>query len=565
MPAPAGRGHSRLVRTRASFRETLITCGSLFWSEGEKMSQENAQVHFTLPGERLLFHYAERFLFQEVPAGTRVVYAPPPLPPIENVKAAALQAIENPHGRPPLSALLKPGMKVTIAFDDLSIPLPPMKRPDLRQLLLEVVIDKLAEKGVTDVHLIVATGLHRRMTGPEIRRIVGRRIFDAFYPERLYNHDAEDPEGVEHLGTTERGEIVEINRRAATSDLLIYVNINLSAMDGGNKSILTGLPTYRSVKSHHNVHALMHSTSYMHPPSSEIHHVLNRMGAILEEHVNIFHIETTLNTQTFSPLMSFLQTPEPKHSTWERANFHFSRGALNLLPFSLNRRIFMKIPSPYGMTSIQAGSNDLVHPLTLANIHRQQVVEVNGQTDILLAGVPYIGPYNVNSLMNPILIVNLAAGYLFNLYIGKPLVRRGGVMILFHPLQKLFHPGHHPSYIDFYDKVLPVTRDAATMERDFETEFAHDRRYIDLYRHGHAYHGVHPFYMWYWGCYAIDYLNKIIVVQAKDQEVAQRLGFDTARNLNEALEMARSALGKPDPSITQFHWPPLFMCRVNGD
>ena len=42
-------------------------------------------------------------------------------------------------------------------------------------------------------------------------------------------------------------------------------------------------------------------------------------------------------------------------------------------------------------------------------------------------GLPYICPYNVNSIMNPILVACLGLGYFFNLYRGKPLVREGGV------------------------------------------------------------------------------------------------------------------------------------------
>ncbi|MEZ4472592.1 MAG: lactate racemase domain-containing protein [bacterium] len=44
--------------------------------------------------------------------------------------------------------------------------------------------------GVDDIHIIVAICLHRRMTGPEIKRMVGDKIFDAYWPDRLYNHDA---------------------------------------------------------------------------------------------------------------------------------------------------------------------------------------------------------------------------------------------------------------------------------------------------------------------------------------------------------------------------------------
>ena len=42
------------------------------------------------------------------------------------------------------------------------------------------------------------------------------------------------------VGKTEKGEDVEVNRRVAESDLLVYVNINLVAMDGGHKSTSTG-------------------------------------------------------------------------------------------------------------------------------------------------------------------------------------------------------------------------------------------------------------------------------------------------------------------------------------
>ena len=108
--------------------------------------------------------------------------------------------------------------------------------------------------GVDDVVLICALALHRRMTEAELRHAVGDRVYDAFAPHGLLlQHDAEDPDGLAYLGQTDQGEDVEINRRAAESDLLVYVNINLVAMDGGHKSVATGLASYRSLRHHHNV------------------------------------------------------------------------------------------------------------------------------------------------------------------------------------------------------------------------------------------------------------------------------------------------------------------------
>jgi hypothetical protein len=61
----------------------------------------------------------------------------------------------------------------------------------------------------------------------------------------------------------------------------------------------------------------------------------------------------------------------------------------------------------------------------------------------------------------------------------------------------------------------------------------------------------------------MEYLSKIIVVKARDKEVATTLGFDTAKSLPEAIEMAQSALSQSSVSITQFHWPPLWLCEVS--
>ena len=74
----------------------------------------------------------------------------------------------------PLYAQLAPGMRVTIAVDDISVPLPPMATPDIRQTIIEILLEMLDANGVDDVHIIVANCLHRKMTEAEMRRMVGR-------------------------------------------------------------------------------------------------------------------------------------------------------------------------------------------------------------------------------------------------------------------------------------------------------------------------------------------------------------------------------------------------------
>ena len=193
-------------------------------------------------------------------------------------------------------------MKLTIAIDDISLPLPPMTTPDIRQRIIEHVVELAARKGVEDVKLIVANALHRRMTADEIKRMVGERVFRSFWPDDLANFDAEDRDELTEIGVTEQNEVVEISKRAAESDLIVYVNINLVAMDGGHKSVAVGLASYRSLKHHHNVETMMHSQSYMdpRPGHSAINDSATRMGRLLAASgVKIFQIETTVNNDTF--------------------------------------------------------------------------------------------------------------------------------------------------------------------------------------------------------------------------------------------------------------------------
>ena len=53
------------------------------------------------------------------------------------------------------------------------------------------------------------------------------------------------------------------------------------------------------------------------------------------------------------------------------------------------------------------------------------------------------------------------------------------------------------------------------------------------------------------------------MVGADNQRVPAMMGWDTARSMDEALEMAQSHVGRP-PSITLLHFPPILMTDVHG-
>ena len=94
-----------------------------------------------------------------------------------------------------------------------------------------------------------------------------------------------------------------------------------------------------------------------------------------------------------------------------------------------------------------------------------------------------------------------------------------------HPTYRDFHPVHHPSYIDFFEQVLAGHhRPGDDVGRKWEKQYAEDEWYRHLYRTGNAYHGVHPFYAWYWGAHGLQHAGKVIIVGG-DPPTVRRLGL----------------------------------------
>ena len=499
----------------------------------------------------ILFWRGEGFSLEKLPADrSRVIYPAEPLPGLDDVDGHIRNALLNPIDMEPLPALLKPDMKLTICFDDASLSLPKMRKPDTRQRIIEAVLDLAAAAGVDDIHLIAALGLHRRMHEYELRHVLGDRIFDAFHPRgMLYQHDAEDYDNLTVIGETDHGEVLEISTRVAESDLVVYANVNQVAMDGGWKSITTGVASYRSLSYHHNPVTLQNTRSLMDRHKSDLHKSLWRLGKVLQDHgPKIFQVETSINTDAFPSPFDFLSKREWEWNAKDRGLYLATQKSLNRTPTRLARKIFHSIEAPYAATSVQAGFTPSVHEVTLEHVNAQRIVEVEGQTDILTMGIPFICPYNPEGIMNPILVMCMGLGYLFNMYRNKPLVREGGVVIMTHPTYREFNPVHHPSYIDFYDEVLADTTDPAVMSEKWEKKYAEDEWYRHLYRTGNAYHGVHPFYAWYWGAHGQQWAGRVIIVGG-DPSTVRRLGFTPASTLDDALEIATDVVGR-SPTIT---------------
>jgi hypothetical protein len=301
----------------------------------------------------------------------------------------------------------------------------------------------------------------------------------------------------------------------------------------------------------------------MDPKSSALHTSVERMGRLVNKKLNVFTIETTINNRMFDRPHEFLARNEDDLSAGEKSALRALRFTLSKVPQPARQAIFQRVPSPFGVTGVFAGETEAVHEHTLKRSFDQYLVPVTGQADILITGIPYISPYNVNSFLNPLLVQVMANGYLFNLYRGAPMLKKGGTMIILHPCTDLFDNEHHAPYIEFVHRLLPETRDAMELHKRYEKKFSENPAYIEMYRFGNAYHPTHPFFMWYWGEAGRQHIGRMIVVGADNEYIPQLLGWETARTMDEALRMAKQS-APPTPEIMALHSPPIFMADMTA-
>ena len=79
-----------------------------------------------------------------------------------------------------------------------------------------------------------------------------------------------------------------------------------------------------------------------------------------------------------------------------------------------------------------------------------------------------------------------------------------------------------------------------------------------MYRTGHAYHPTHPFFMWYWGEAGRQHVGRVIVVGADNEYIPKLFGYETAKTMQDALDMAKGTAPRT-PDILVMHVPPIAM------
>ncbi|RFA23610.1 lactate racemase domain-containing protein [Subtercola boreus] len=504
----------------------------------------------------LVVFQGEKVLLERLPFETSVLYPPDALPGIPSLDAAIEHALDAPVDSEPLGVLLARGSRVTIVFEDLSQPITSRTAPDVRQRVIEHVLERAAAAGVDDVELIAATGLRRRLTAHDLQRVLGERVYASFAPDHVRSHDAED-EALVSVGELADGTPIEVNGRVASSDLVISVRLATAVGNEGAAAVATKLIGARTARARGAFAA--RGGAGTDRAGSTARDPFDDLVDSIGERARVFTVDVTLTPEPTGPASAFLSKREREWSITDRALSAGLQAATRILPKRARVGLAQVSGVGYGVTSVVAGRPSSVHPLTEAFLAQQQVGQFDNPADVALFGIP--NPGSIGSSLNPVTAAALGLGQIFNGQAAEPVVRAGGTAIFYHPLTPWFHPLYDPAYIDFFAEVLSRGTDPAAISTDFEEKFAADPWYRHVYQTSYANHALHPFHAWYSAAPAIEHLGEVIFVGG-DHESTRRLGFKSATTLTDALEMASDSVGL-HPSITYVHGAPVSISEVS--
>jgi nickel-dependent lactate racemase len=178
------------------------------------------------------------------------------VPVLTNPQEAIEEALSNPIGSSPIEEIIRrkggspEKMAVAIAVSDITRPVP-YKGEDG---ILPPLLKRLEASGIRkkNVKIIVATGMHRASTDEEKVEMYGKELVEQY---SILDHDCENNDLLESIGTTRRGTHVYVNKDFYFSDLKIVTGLVEShfftGISGGRKSVCPGLVDVKTIQKFH--------------------------------------------------------------------------------------------------------------------------------------------------------------------------------------------------------------------------------------------------------------------------------------------------------------------------
>ena len=135
---------------------------------------------------KLDFEYGHGLISAELPDNTDVfipgtTVPDPPFIPEDEIYEKTRESVRNPMGMEPLSVQAHKGSRVVFVIPD--IVKGGCQPTSHRKVAIQVILEELYAAGVEkkDILLLFSNGLHPRTTVPEMKKILGEKLFNEFY------------------------------------------------------------------------------------------------------------------------------------------------------------------------------------------------------------------------------------------------------------------------------------------------------------------------------------------------------------------------------------------------
>ncbi len=184
------------------------------------------------------------------------------------------RALTEPIASPRLKDMVKRGESALLLIDDNTRNTPAAR-------MLPLVLEELAAGGVQlqDTAILIALGTHRPMTDAEVEEKVGAGLVGRI---RVFQHDAHDESGLAHIGVTEHGTDVWVNKLLLEFDHVIALGHitphRVAGFSGGAKMVQPGVSGVVTTGQTHWISALYDGAEIMGTVDNPVRREMNAVA-----------------------------------------------------------------------------------------------------------------------------------------------------------------------------------------------------------------------------------------------------------------------------------------------
>ena len=160
------------------------------------------------------------------------------------------KSINNPIGSEKLESIINEEDKICIVISDVT------RAYQKPHVFLPILVEEILKAGGKEenIFFLAALGSHRKHSAEEHKKLMGENLYKRFPVE---DHDCDDYDNLVEIGTTSRGNIVELNKKAVQADKLIMTGAVvyhvMSGWGGGRKSVVPGIASRKSIMANHAI------------------------------------------------------------------------------------------------------------------------------------------------------------------------------------------------------------------------------------------------------------------------------------------------------------------------